>query len=152
MLTRSMKISFYTYLFLIISMTSFNVFAGADPDELTLEEEMQMQKSAKKEMVDARNTADSAVAQAEKLMRDNADKVSEEDKKLLEDKIKDVKDVLAKSDASKDDFEAPSKALQDALMQVGQKIYSQADAAGSPEDGQTEEKKDDDVQDGEVEK
>ena len=52
MLTRSMKISFYTYLFLIISMTSFNVFAGADPDELTLEEEMQMQKSAKKEIVE----------------------------------------------------------------------------------------------------
>ena len=52
MLTRSMKISFYTYLFLIISMTSFNVFAGADPDELTLEEEMQMQEVAKKERVE----------------------------------------------------------------------------------------------------
>ena len=31
---------------------NFSVFAGADPDELTLEEEMQMQKSAKKEMVE----------------------------------------------------------------------------------------------------
>ena len=29
-----------------------SVFAGADPDELTLEEEIQMQKSAKKEMVE----------------------------------------------------------------------------------------------------
>jgi len=94
--------------------------------------------------------------QAEKLIADNADKVSDEDKTLLEDKIKDVKEVLAKSDATKEDFEAPSKALQDALMQVGQKIYSQADAAqGAPESGEPEAQKadgDDDVQDGEVEK
>jgi molecular chaperone DnaK len=125
----------------------------AEVEKLVKEAEAKKDEDkAKKEMVDARNAADSAVAQAEKLMRDNADKVSEEDKTLLNDKIKDVKDVLTKSDASKDDLEAPSKALQDALMQVGQKIYSQADAAGSPEDGQTEEKKDDDVQDGEVEK
>jgi len=81
--------------------------------------------------------------------------VSDEDKTLLEDKIKDVKEVLAKADATKDDFEAPSKALQDALMQVGQKIYSQADAAGAPESGEPEAQKadgEDEVQDGEVEK
>ncbi len=36
----------------MLSVISFSVFAGADPDELTLEEEMQMQKSAKKEMVE----------------------------------------------------------------------------------------------------
>lgn len=103
----------------------------------------------KKEAVDARNAADGAIAQAEKLMRDNADKVSEEDKTLLNDKMKDVRDVLAKSDASKDDFEAPSKALQDTLMQVGQKIYAQADASAN---GQTPPPADDGVQDGEVEK
>ena len=82
-------------------------------------------------------------------MRDNADKVSEEDKTLLNDKIKDVKDVLAKSDASKDDIEAPSKALQDTLMQVGQKVYAQADAGAQ---AQSQAPSDDGVQDGEVEK
>jgi hypothetical protein len=51
-LTKSMKVSLNVYLFLILSAISFSVFAGADPDELTLEEEMQMQKSAKKEMVE----------------------------------------------------------------------------------------------------
>ena len=47
-----MKVSLNVYLFLMLSAVSFSVFAGADPDELTLEEEMQMQKSAKKEMVE----------------------------------------------------------------------------------------------------
>ena len=52
MLTKSIKASLNVYLFLMLSVVSFSVFAGADPDELTLEEEMQMQKSAKKEMVE----------------------------------------------------------------------------------------------------
>jgi len=130
----------------------------AEVDKLVKEAEAKKDEDkAKKDMVDSRNDADSAVAQAEKLMADNADKVSDEDKTLLEDKIKDVKEVLAKTDATKDDFEAPSKALQDALMQVGQKIYSQADAARSPDWAAAEpeaEKTDgeDEVQDGEVEK
>lgn len=126
----------------------------AEVDKLVKEAEAKKDEDKKKkDMVDARNGADGAVAQAEKLMADNADKVSDEDKTLLEDKIKGVKDILAKADASKDDIESESKALQDALMQVGQKVYSQADAAqDAPADGQTEEKKDDDVQDGEVEK
>ena len=77
-------------------------------------------------------------------------------KTLLNEKITAVKEVLAKADATKEDFEAPSKDLQDTLMQVGQKVYAQADGAapeGAPaEEAQTEDKKDDDVQDGEVEK
>ncbi len=119
-------------------------------DRLVKEAEAKKEEdTAKKALVDARNQADGAVSQAEKLMRDNADKVSEEDKTLLNDKIKDVKDVLAKSDASKDDIEAPSKVLQDTLMQVGQKVYAQADAgAQAPTDAPA----DDGVQDGEVEK
>lgn len=99
-------------------------------DKLVKEaEEKREEDQAKKGQVDARNQADAGVAQAEKMIADNADKISDEDKALLEEKIKDVKDVLSKVDATKDDFEAPSKALQDALMQVGQKMYAQDGAA-----------------------
>ena len=48
-LTKSKKISFNLYLFLILSIVSFSVFAGADPEEVTLEEEMQMLQEVKKE-------------------------------------------------------------------------------------------------------
>jgi molecular chaperone DnaK len=125
-------------------------------DALVKEAEAKKEEDkAKKDLVDARNQADSGVAQAEKLMLDNKDKVSEEDKTLLNEKIAVVKEVLAKADATKEDFEAPSKDLQETLMQVGQKVYAQADQAapeGAPEEAQAEEKKEDDVQDGEVEK
>ena len=119
-------------------------------DRLVKEAEAKREEdAAKKALVDARNQADGAVAQAEKLMRDNADKVSEEDTTLLNEKIAAVRDVLAKSDASKEDIEAPSKVLQDTLMQVGQKVYSQADAGAQ---AQSQAPADDGVQDGEVEK
>lgn len=128
-------------------------------DALVKEAEAKKEEdTAKKDLVDARNQADSGVAQAEKLMLDNKDKVSEEDKTLLNEKIAAVKEVLAKADATKEDFEAPSKDLQDTLMQVGQKVYADAGAApeGAPADGEpTEEAKsddDDDIQDAEVEK
>ena len=51
MVTKSMCRSFNLYLFLLLSIISFSVFAGADPDELTLEEEMQQQEVAKEVVV-----------------------------------------------------------------------------------------------------
>jgi molecular chaperone DnaK len=99
-------------------------------DRLVKEAEAKREEDKKKKaLVDARNQADGAVAQAEKMLRDNADKVSEDDKKLLEEKIGAVRDVLTKAEASVEDYEAPNKNLQDTMMQVGQKIYSQADAS-----------------------
>ena len=51
MVTKSMCKSFNLYLFLLLSIISFSVFAGADPDELTLEEEMQQQEVVKEVVV-----------------------------------------------------------------------------------------------------
>ena len=48
-LIQSTKTCFNLYLFLILSVISFSVFAGADPEEVTLEEEMQMLQEVKKE-------------------------------------------------------------------------------------------------------
>jgi len=43
-----MKVPNYSYLFLFLSILSFNVLAGADPDEVTLEEEMQIENATQK--------------------------------------------------------------------------------------------------------
>ena len=51
MVTKSMRVSFNLYVFLLLSTISCGVFAGADPDELTLEEEMQQQKVVKEVVV-----------------------------------------------------------------------------------------------------
>ena len=121
----------------------------AEVDKLVKEAEAKKDEDKKKkDLADARNTADSTVAQASKMLADNADKISAEDKKLVEDKITPVKDVLAKTDATKEDFEAPTKELSDTLMSVGQKLYSQPGAEQAPKE---EAKADDWVVDAEVE-
>ncbi len=122
----------------------------AEVDKLVKEAEAKRDEDKKKkEWVEARNNADSGIAQAEKMIADNADKISDEDKKLVEEKIAAVKEVLGKPDASKEEFETVNKDLQDTMMQVGQKLYSQEWAPAGDAPG---EKKDDDVVDGEVEK
>ena len=123
----------------------------AEVDALVKEAEAKKEEDkAKKEWVDARNNADSSVAQADKMLADNADKIDEADKKLVEEKIAAVKEVLGKTDASKEELETPTKDLTDTLMQVGQKLYSQPGA--EQEAPKWEEAKADDwVQDAEVE-
>ena len=118
---------------------------NAEVDRLVKEAEAKKEEDKKKkESVDARNHADSAVAQAEKMIRDNADKIDDADKKSVEEKVSKVKEVLAKSDASKDELESTSKELSDEMMKVGQKLYSQPGAQEAP-------KNDDWVVDWEVE-
>lgn len=48
MIAKFIKVPNYSYLFLFFSILSFNVLAGADPDEVTLEEEMQIENTTQK--------------------------------------------------------------------------------------------------------
>jgi chaperone protein dnaK len=67
----------------------------AEVDKLVKEAEAKREEDQKKKsQADARNHADSTIAQAEKLIRDNADKIDEADKKSLEEKISKVKEIL----------------------------------------------------------
>lgn len=114
-------------------------------DRLVKEAEAKREEDQKrKQSVEARNHAESAVYQAEKTLSDNKDKVSESDKTEAETKIKSLKDELAKSDASKEDLEAKTKELTDLMMKIGQAIYAQAGAQEAP-------KADDGIVDGDVE-
>jgi len=125
----------------------------AEVDKLVKEAEAKKDEDKKKkEAIDARNMADSTVYQAEKMITDNADKIDDADKKEVEEKVTAVKEVLWKADATKEDFEAPTKELNDTMMKVWQKIHQ---AGGNPAWDQTqawaEAPADDWVQDAEVE-
>jgi molecular chaperone DnaK len=80
----------------------------------------------KKELAEARNQADTLVFTAQKALKDAADKVKEDDKKDIEEKIKKVKDILAKQDAAKEDIDSAAKDLSDSLQKIGQAMYEQA--------------------------
>jgi molecular chaperone DnaK len=89
---------------------------------------------AKKETVEARNLLDGTVYQAEKMSKDNADKISEDDEKTLDEAVQAAKKVVADNKADKAALENAAKELNDKLMPIGSKIYEQAQAAETPAD------------------
>ena len=96
----------------------------------------------RREAVDARNQLDSAIYSAEKLKSDNADKLSDDDKKTLDEAVEEAKKITADEKADKEALEAAGKALSDKIMPIGAKMYEQASKEEAPaEDG--EEKSDD---------
>jgi molecular chaperone DnaK len=106
---------------------------------------------AKKELVEARNLLDSAVYQAEKLGSDNGDKLTDDDKKTLDEAVEAAKKIVADDKADMDALEAATKELNDKLMPIGGKLYEQGSAEAGSEDekADTADKKDDAVE-GEV--
>jgi molecular chaperone DnaK len=87
----------------------------------------------KRELIDARNHADQVVYQMEKLLKDNADKVTEADKKPIQAAIEKVKQA-----ASGDDANAIKQAidqLQQASHAMAQHLYGQQQQAGGPQGG-----------------
>jgi len=98
----------------------------------------------KRELADARNEADSAVYNAEKLLRDLGDKVTQDEKSKVQSKIEAVKQAL-----SKDDVLAIKSACEDLtkdLNELAVRLYSQAaqekagvGSAGTSEAGKSQE-------------
>ncbi len=94
----------------------------------------------RKEAIEARNHADSLVYQSEKTLDENKDKYEEADGTEARAKLEELKAVLAKADASKEDLESATKSLSDVMMKIGQAIYAHA---GDPEKAAEEKKNDD---------
>jgi len=101
----------------------------------------------KREAVDARNQLENAIYQAEKMPDEFKDKVSDDDKKVIQDAVEEAKKHKEATD--KDELEAAVKALNDAIMPIGAKMYEAA-SKDAPAEGAEGEKKDDEPVEGEV--
>jgi len=87
-----------------------------------------------REEVEARNEADASVYRNEKMLKDNADKVSGDVKAKVEKAIADVKEALKGSDSAA--IKAASEKLNEAAQLVGQELYKAASEkarAGGPQ-------------------
>jgi len=117
---------------------------------------------AKLEEIQTRNEADNAVYRTEKLIKDNLDKISADDKGKLEAAVSAVKEALKGTDAAA--IKSANEKLNEVSQAVGTELYkaaaakAQADKAGAGAAGgqpqgeapKSEEKKDEGVIDAEV--
>jgi len=91
----------------------------------------------KRELIDVRNGLESAIYQAEKMPDEFKDKIGDDDKKVIKDAIEEAKKHQSSED--KDEIEAAAKALNEAIMPIGAKMYEAA-SKEAPKDEKSEDK------------
>lgn len=108
-----------------IKITGSTGLSKDEVERMTKEAETNAAEDVKKkEIIEVRNTVDNLVYTAEKTLRDAGEKVKVEDKAKVEAEIKNVKEILAKPEATKEEIQAAQTKLSDELQKVGQQMYS----------------------------
>lgn len=101
----------------------------------------------KREAIDARNALENAIYQAEKMPDEYKDKISDEDKEAIKKAVEEAKSHQNSDD--KDELEKAAKALQDAIMPIGAKMY-QVQAEEAKNADKKADSKEDEAVEGEV--
>ncbi|MXZ03029.1 MAG: molecular chaperone DnaK [Chloroflexi bacterium] len=86
----------------------------------------------RREVVDARNLAESTAYQADKLIEEHGERLPEDVKSDIQSKTSEVRTVLADENADAERVKAASDALQQAMMAAGQHIHAGAGAGAAP--------------------
>jgi len=112
----------------------------------------------KREEVDVKNQADSLVFQVEKNLKEHGDKISSEDKSKIETDLNDLKEAVEKNDL--DLIKTKTQELTQSSMKMGEAMYKDQQANGTPgaesgdqpqPDDKADAPKDDDVIDADFE-
>ena len=99
----------------------------------------------KRETVDTKNQLENAIYQAKKMPDEFKDKISDDDKQAIEKAVEEAE--KHKDSEDKDELDAAIKALNDAIMPIGAKMYQQsADDKKSDEAGDKKSDKDEPVE------
>jgi len=129
---------------------------------LSKEEVEQMKKEAdaharedeeKRTLAESKNRLDATIFSGEKTLKEFAEKIKPDDKGKIEDKIKEAKELLTKSDVNKDQFDKMSEELGQILQTVGQAVYGQQQTPppeGGAEQPKEEPKEDKKAEEGEI--
>ena len=88
----------------------------------------------KKDLIEARNLADTLVYTAEKTLREAGDKVPADVKKEIEEKTEALKKV--KDSDNMDDIKSKTADLSQTIQKIGQELYKQQGNQKPPEEGQ----------------
>ena len=113
-----------------ISITASSNMSKEDVEKAVKEAEQFAEEDKKKrEAVDLRNNADQMVYQTEKMLSEDGDKFSAEDKSALESKLDTLKEALKGENL--DAIKSAQEDLTNKFYEVSQKLYEAAQAAGA---------------------
>ena len=119
-----------------ITITASSGLSESEIQKMKQEAEAHAEEDLKrKELVENRNNADNAIYTAEKLIKENGDKIPAEIKKEVEDGVSEVKAVINNDDSAA--MKTATEKLQQTIQKVGASMYQQAGTppTGEPTDG-----------------
>lgn len=117
-----------------ITITASNKLSDDEIEKKVKEAEMHAEEDKKrKEVIEARNNAESMVYQTEKSLKDLGDKVTADEKREIEDKIADAKNAIAGDDL--DRIKKTTDALTEAFYKVSGRLYEDKGNAQGAEAG-----------------
>ena len=109
-----------------ITITGSSNMSDEDIEKIKADAEKFAEEDKKKKAVEIRNKAESLVLQSEKALKDAGDKVSEDSKKPVLEKIDEMKKVLENKDASNEDIEKTYEELNTEIQKIGTELYKAA--------------------------
>lgn len=108
-----------------ITITSSTHLSDEEIDRRVKEaEQFAEEDKKKKELIEVKNQAESLIYQTENTLNELGDKVAEDEKKKVEEKITALKDVVGSENL--DDIKKRTEALTGELNTLSQKLYAQA--------------------------
>jgi len=125
----------------------------SDEDIEKMVKEAEANKEAdkkKRELVEAKNQSETLTHQIDKQLKEHGDKISEEEKKAIEDAKTSLVEATKSDDVSK--IQEGIKTLTEASMKLGEAVYKQAQQEqAQPESGEATQSQDEKVVDAEFE-
>ena len=132
-----------------ITISGSSNLSKADIERMTKEAEANAEEDKKfQELVEARNKADQLISATEKTLKENPDKVSEGDKKNIEDAIEELK--KAKDGDDRGAIEAAIEKLSQASHKFAEDLYREAQAQQQAGANAGSDNKADDVAEAEI--
>ena len=132
-----------------ITISGSSNLSKADIERMTKEAEANAEEDKKfQELVEARNKADQLISMTENTLKENPDKVSEGDKKNIEDAIEELKKVKDGDDRGA--IEAAIEKLSQASHKFAEDLYREAQAQQQAGANASSDNKADDVAEAEI--
>ncbi|MGZ6299629.1 MAG: Hsp70 family protein, partial [Candidatus Limnocylindria bacterium] len=114
-----------------VTITASSMLAKEDVDKMVRDAAEHAEEDRKRRAeIESRNEADALTYQAERLIKDMGDKLSDDERKEINDRIESVREALKGTDAGVVD--STKQQLAEVLQKMGTRAY---EAAGKPEPG-----------------
>ncbi len=135
-----------------VTITGGTALASDEIDRMVKDAEAHADEDRKRrEKVETRNQGEMMIRQTEKLLTDQAEQLTEDEKTSIESALGELREVVADEDAETESIRSKIDAVITASQALAQRIYQQAQAEqAGPAGGSADDLDDEDVVDAEI--